>query len=450
MTSMLFKEIPKDINFPEMEHEMFAFWTDKKIIDQYLKKNKGKKKWSFQDGPITANNPMGVHHAWGRSYKDMFQRYRTMKGFELRYQNGFDCQGLWVEVEVEKELGFKSKKDIENYGINNYTIWYFLKKCHERGFIYEGVDVLPWCGRCGTAISDMEIATEGYQQLTHKAVTVRFKLHGRDNEYVLVWTTTPWTLTSNTGVAVHPGLTYVKVENEGSIYYLAKSLISVLKGKYKILEEIPGKDLLGLIYEGPFDYLPVQKNVAHKIIPWEEISESEGTGLVHIAPGCGKEDFALGKEFDLATIAPLDELGYYIEGFDWLSNMDVKEVVKPIIDDLKKRGILYHVSDYSHRYPVCWRCNRELIFRLVDEWFISMDILRHEITESAKKVERWIPAYGLYHELAWLKNMADWCISKKRHWGLALPIWKCACGHFSVIGSKDELKEKGVDGWKNL
>jgi isoleucyl-tRNA synthetase len=503
---MIFKEVPKNLEFPEMEHEIARFWQEKEIVAKYLVKNKGKKKWSFQDGPITANNPMGVHHAWGRSYKDMFQRYKTMKGYEQRYQNGFDCQGLWVEVEVEKELGFKSKKDIEKFGIekfvekckervhkfsmvqtessirigmwmdwgdwqtsmddkdwmkkshsyytmsevNNYTIWHFLKKCHERGFIYEGVDVMPWCARCGTAISDMEIATEGYQELTHKGVTVRFKINSRNNEYLLVWTTTPWTLTSNTGVAVHPGLTYVKVENKGAIYYLAKALTSVLKGEYKILQELPGKELLGLTYQGPFDYLPVQKDVVHKVIPWEEISETDGTGIVHIAPGCGKEDFALGKEYDLKTIAPLDELGFYIEEFDWLSGKDVKEVAESIIGDLDKRDILYNVEDYTHRYPVCWRCNDELIFRLVDEWFISMDVLRHEIAESAKKVERWIPSYGLANELDWLKNMSDWCISKKRFWGLALPIWKCDCGHFMVIGSRDELEKKAVEGWEEF
>jgi isoleucyl-tRNA synthetase len=340
-TDMLFKEVPKNLDFPEMEHEIAKFWQDTNIIGKYLIKNKGKKKWSFQDGPITANNPMGVHHAWGRSYKDMFQRYKTMKGFEQRYQNGFDCQGLWVEVEVEKELGFKSKKDIEKYGIdkfvqkcrdrvhkysmvqiessirigmwmdwgewktsmddkdwmkkshsyytmsevNNYTIWHFLKKCCERGFIYEGVDVMPWCARCGTAISDMEIATEGYQELTHKGVIVRivrFKIIGRENEYFLVWTTTPWTLTSNTGLAVHPDLTYVKVKNNGAIYYLSKNLLNVLKGKYEVIQELTGKELLDLTYEGPFDYLPVQKDVIHKVIPWDEVIESEGTGIVHI------------------------------------------------------------------------------------------------------------------------------------------------------------------------
>jgi len=503
---MLFNKVPKNLDFPEMEHEILGFWADKKIPEKYLIKNKGKKKWSFQDGPITANNPMGVHHAWGRSYKDMFQRYKTMKGYEQRYQNGFDCQGLWIEVEVEKELGFKSKKDIEKYGIdkfvqkcrdrvhkysmvqtassirigmwmdwgdwktsmddknwmkkshsyytmsdvNNYTIWHFLKKCHERGFIYEGVDVMPWCARCGTAISDMEIATEGYQELTHKGVIVRFKIIGRENEYFLVWTTTPWTLTSNTGLAVHPDLTYVKARNNSAIYYLSKNLLHVLKDKYEVIKELAGKELLDLTYEGPFDYLPAQKDVIHKMIPWDEVSESEGTGMVHIAPGCGKEDFVLGKEFDLKTIAPLDELGIYLPGFDWLSGKDVKDVAQPIIEDLDKRGLLYNVEDYTHRYPVCWRCNSELIFRLVDEWFISMDTLRHEITGSAKKVERWIPSYGLAHELDWLKNMANWCISKKRYWGLALPIWKCECGHFTVIGSREELEQKAVQGWKEF
>lgn len=503
---MVFKEVPKQLDFPKLEHAVLEFWKGRDILAKYIRKNKGKKKWSFQDGPITANNPMGVHHAWGRTYKDIFQRYKNMKGYDQRFQNGFDCQGLWVEVEVEKELGFKSKKDIEAFGIdrfiekckervhkysmiqtgssirvgmwmdwgnwqtsmddkdwlkkshsyytmseiNNYTIWHFLKKCHERGFIYEGVDVMPWCGRCGTAISDMEIATEGYQELCHKAVIVRFKIMGKENEYLLVWTTTPWTLTSNTAVAVHPELTYAKVKQNGDIYYLAKNLVSVLTGKHEVKQELPGKNLLGLTYQGPFDYLPAQQGVVHKVIPWDEVSEAEGTGLVHIAPGCGKEDFALGKEFNLKTIAPLDELGIYVDGFEWLSGKDVRDVANPIIDDLKERGILYHVGDYSHRYPVCWRCNSELIFRLVDEWFISMDTLRHEIAEVAKRVERWIPEFGLARELDWLKNMSDWCVSKKRYWGLALPIWKCECGHFMIIGGRDELNEKAIAGWQEF
>ncbi len=503
---MTFNPIEKELNFPVIEHRILDFWRDHDIFTLYKNKNRGRSKWSFQDGPITANNPMGVHHAWGRTYKDVFQRYRVMKGFDQRFQNGFDCQGLWIEVEVERELGFNSKRDIEKYGIdrfvekcrervhkysmvqteqsirlgmwmdwgewktdlndpdwlkkvhsyftlsepNNYTIWHFLKKCFDRGFIYKGVDVMPWCSRCGTAVSDMEIATEGYKELSHKAVYVRFPIHGRQNEHLLVWTTTPWTLTSNTGSAVHPELTYVKVKNEDKIYYLAKNLVKVLHGPYEVLSEMPGKDLLGWIYDGPFDNLPAQKNVTHKVIPWTEVSEADGTGIVHIAPGCGKEDFALGKEFGLATIAPLDEAGIYQDGFDWLTGQDVKEVAKPIIEDLQKRGVLYHVEDFSHRYPVCWRCDSELIFRLVNEWFISMKDLRYEIMESTKMVERWIPPFGFDREMDWLKNMADWCISKKRYWGLALPIWECKCGHFTIVGSRNELQEKAAEGWNDF
>lgn len=498
-----FHEVRKELDFPELEHRILTFWNDYGIPDQYRRRNRGKKRWSFQDGPITANNPMGVHHAWGRAYKDIFQRYRTMKGYDQRYQNGFDCQGLWVEVDVEKELGFNSKKDIEQYGIdafvekcqerahkysmvqtaqsirlgmwmdwgewktdlsdpewlkkshsyytlsdpNNYTIWHFLKKCHERGLVYKGVDVMPWCSRCGTAISDMEIATEGYKEMSHKAVFVRFPIHQRPGEYLLVWTTTPWTLTANAGCAVNPDLAYVKVRNGAEVYYLAKNLIKVLRGDHTVLAEMPGKNLVGWTYDGPFDGLPAQQGVVHKVIPWEEVSEAEGTGIVHIAPGCGKEDFALGREHGLKVIAPLDESGVYRDGFGWLSGANVKDVARPIIDDLEKRNILYRAEDYSHRYPICWRCDNELVFRLVDEWFISMDALRSEIMDCTRMVERWIPPFGLDRELDWLRNMGDWCISKKRYWGLALPIWECACGHFSVIGSRDELKSRAVEGW---
>ena len=303
---------------------------------------------------------MGVHHAWGRTYKDLFQRFKAMQGYQQRYQNGFDCQGLWVEVEVEKELGFTSKRDIEEYGIdrfveackervrkfaaiqteqsirlgywmdwdnsyftmsdeNNYTIWRFLKKCHERGWLYKGHDAMPWCPRCGTGLSEHEIVTEGYREVTHPSVFVRFPLLERPGESLLVWTTTPWTLTANVAAAVHPGLTYVRVRQGEDIFYLAKAALGAVQGDHEVLGDVAGKDLLGLTYRGPFDELPAQQGVDHRVIPWDEVSETEGTGIVHIAPGCGKEDFQLGKEFDLAVIAPIDEFGIYLEGFGWLT-----------------------------------------------------------------------------------------------------------------------------------
>jgi isoleucyl-tRNA synthetase len=494
VTGTGFAPVPQSMNLPELEERILEFWRRERTFEKLVAKNKGKKRFSFLDGPITANNPMGVHHAWGRTYKDMFQRFKAMQGFDQRYQNGFDCQGLWVEVEVEKELRFNSKRDIEEYGIgrfvekckervrrfskiqteqsirigqwmdwdhsyytmsdeNNYTIWHFLKCCWNRGLIYRGHDVMPWCGRCGTAISNQEIVTEGYEEMTHAAVYLQFPIRERPGEYLLVWTTTPWTLTSNVAVAVHPEIVYVKVRGHGSgdvgqsrVFYVAKSRLGVMTGSPEVLEELTGDRLVGLTYDGPFDDLPAQKGIVHRVVAWDEVSEADGTGMVHIAPGCGKEDFELGRTEKLPAVAPLDESGVFIDGFDWLTGKPVSEVAQPIFEDLRRKGQLYRVEDYTHRYPVCWRCGSELVFRLVDEWFIRMDELRDEIAEIAKQV-RWIPEFGLERELDWLKNMSDWCISKKRYYGLALPIFECECGSFEVIGSRDELKARAVEGW---
>ncbi len=488
----MFTPVPRHPHHPEIEKRILEFWDKNRCFAKLMERNRGStKKFRFLDGPITANGPMGVHHAWGRTYKDLFQRYKAMNGYDQRFQNGFDCQGLWVEVEVEKELGFRSKRDIERMGIdrfiekckervqkysriqtqqsirigqwmdwensyytmseeNNYSIWYFLKKCHERGLIYEGTDVMPWCARCGTAISDQEIVTEGYRELTHKAVYLRFPLCERKNEYLLVWTTTPWTLTSNVAAAVHPELTYVRARYENAIYILAEPLLSTVLGKdASIVEKIKGEGLLGLTYCGPYDELAPQNGVEHRVIPWDEVSAGEGTGIVHIAPGCGKEDFLLGKELGLAVIAPLQEDGTFRPEFGWLAGKNSAAVAEEIFADLKKKGLLFRVEDYTHRYPVCWRCGQELVFRLVDEWFIRMDPLREPIMESARQV-RWIPEFGLERELDWLRNMADWCISKKRYWGLALPIFKCECGWFDVIGSREELQARCVEGWEQF
>jgi isoleucyl-tRNA synthetase len=488
----MFETVPTKVDFPALEREILQWWKDTDAFNKLRKKLANAPRWSFIDGPITANNPMGVHHAWGRTYKDLYQRYKAMRGYNQRWQNGFDGQGLWVEVEVEKELGFTSKRDIERYGIaefvqrckervlkfaaiqtqqsirlgywmdwdnsyhtmsdeNNYTIWLFLKKCHQRGLIYRGHDVMPWCPRCGTGISEHEIATEGYQELVHRSVFLRFPLVGRSHEHLLVWTTTPWTLTSNVAAAVHPDLTYVAVKQGDDVYYLSKgALANAMRGPYQVIRTLRGSEMVGWTYQGPFDEIPPLTGVTHTIIPWEEVGEAEGTGIVHIAPGCGKEDFALGKQHNLAVIAPLDEFGVFEEGFGWLSGLTWAEAAQPIFDSLKSKGLLYRLEDYRHRYPVCWRCGTELVFRLVDEWFISMEQLRYEIMEVTKRI-RWIPEFGLERELDWLRNMDDWMISKKRYWGLALPIYVCTdCGKFDVVGSEEELKERAVEGWEQF
>ena len=484
----LFQPVPSKVDFPTQERKTLAWWHETGMVQKYLRRNAdAEKRYSFIDGPITANNPMGVHHAWGRTYKDLYQRYKTMQGFKQRYQNGFDGQGLWIEVEVERELGFNSKRDIEAYGIdrfvelckervrrfsdimteqsvrlgywmdwdnsyhtmsdeNNYTIWRFLKTCRERGWLYQGKDVMPWCARCGTGLSEHEIVTEGYRELVHPGLFVRFPLTERPGESLLVWTTTPWTMTSNVAAAVHPELTYVKVRQGDQTLYLAKARLSALQGEHQVVAELPGVELVGLTYQGPFDELPAQERVRHRVVPWEEVTEGEGTGIVHIAPGAGKEDFALGKAHGLAVLAPLDESGVFVEGFGPLEGLSVAQVNDPIYQSLRQKGVLYHLEDYAHRYPVCWRCETELVFRLVDEWFISMDELRHLIAGVTRKA-RWVPEFGLERELDWLRNMDDWMISKKRYWGLALPIYLCDCGHFQVIGDKEELQQRAVEGW---
>jgi len=492
----MLKKVEPRCNHIELEHQVLNWWQDTEAFDKLRRKNAGKKPWSFLDGPITANNPMGVHHAWGRTLKDAYQRYHAMMGYELRYQNGFDCQGLWVEVEVEKELGYKCKADIQRAGLedfinrckervekyskiqteqsirlgywmdwnnsyytmsdeNNYTIWTFLKKCHERGLIYKGLDAMPWCPRCETAISEQE-RREGYKNIEDTAVYVQLPLMGRQNEYILVWTTTPWTLAANVACAVNPKLKYARVKQNGNIYYLAESLVKVMreKGEYTIEGTISGSEMIGWEYKGPFDELEavkkafVEKSYTHRIIAWDDVSESEGVGIVHIAPGCGKEDFDLGRTLQLPILMPIDEAGIYFDDYGFLSGSNAGNVARQVLENLRGKGLYYKVEKYEHDYPHCWRCATPLLFRAVDEWYISMS-WRREIMEVVKNI-RWIPQWGKDLELNWLENMGDWMISKKRFWGLALPIFECECGCFDVIGGKEELKERAVRGWEKF
>lgn len=591
----MFQEV-KDADFVRGEHSVLKFWQDQAIFQKLRDQNAGGPRWSFLDGPITANNPMGVHHAWGRTYKDTYQRFFAMMGYDQRYQNGFDCQGLWVEVEVEKQLGLGTKTAIAEFGIdkfvneckrrvltfaarqteqsvrlgywmdwddpdqlrllaekvgtdepvdftapngtqesapahqiverlgnpdwggsyftfsteNNETIWTFLKKCFTRGKVYQGHDVMPWSGRGGSAYSQMEIA-EGRKLTTHKSCFVRFPLRGRDNEFLLVWTTTPWTLTSNVAAAVNPDLDYIqlKAKRDDAVYYFAKenlnfkrlerefkegfgrpewkwpegtpklkTLAQIFKenGGFEELGTIKGADMVGWEYDGPFDDLPAQQqaggfpedeklsdrcgNTCHRVIDGGRDSRGnahvvagEGTGIVHIAPGCGDIDHKMGAEHGLVAIAPLKEDGTYDEGFRDFSG---REAISPgtaelVFEKLKEKGLLVNVETYPHIYPHCWRTGDELVFRLVDEWFIDMD-WREEIKDVTRQI-RWLPDSidGQERECEWLSNMSDWMISKKRFWGLALPIWVDEeSGDFEVMGSLAELKDRAVEGWDDF
>jgi len=560
-----FQPVPRQPDLPALEHEVLDMWRERRVFALLRAHNAGKERWSFLDGPITANNPMGVHHAWGRTYKDVFQRFHAMLGQDERYQNGFDCQGLWVEVNVERELGFTSKRDIEDFGIaqfvnlckqrvltyaamqteqsirlgmwmdwndpdelrrlrdllaedpaqqvtiqgtagpvtdtvemivgrlgmpdiggsyftfsneNNDLIWGFLAECHRRGWLYKGHDSMPWCTRCGTGISQMEM-NEGYQDREDPGLTIRLPLVDRPGEWLLVWTTTPWTLTANVAAAVGAKLSYVKVRQGDAEYWLGRDRVkSAMRGPFEVLEERPGSDLVGWRYDGPFDDLPAVTGAfaagdgggpgyEHRVVEWDEVSEEEGTGIVHIAPGAGAEDYQLGKALGLPVIAPLNEYGHYLEGFGPLSGMDAHGVTERVVEELEERGFFYHLEPYTHRYPHCWRCGTPLLFRVVDEWYISMGELydkpREEVTAEEKERSlryqimdmvdqiRWVPGFGYERELDWLRTMSDWMISKKRYWGLALPIWECAsCGSFEVIGGRDELRKRAITGWSEL
>ncbi len=495
----------REIDFVAIEKKWLDRWyaPDEHgctLVDKYLARNqRSERRHSFIDGPITANNPMGVHHAWGRTYKDLFLRFRNMQGYRQRFQNGYDGQGLWIEVEVEKEKGFKSKHEIETYGVgkfveeckarvdrfaniiteqskrlgyfadwgdsyhtksdpNNYGIWGFLKVCHERGWLYKGKDVMPWCPRCGTGMSQHEIATEGYAEIVHPGFFVKFPLVEHHGEALLVWTTTPWTLSANVAAAVNPQHDYVKVINhrddddKADTLWISANRVHVLEGSHEVLEQVKGSKLIGLKYRAPFDHLPAQEAAReqHRVIEWDDVGDEEGTGIVHIAPGAGSEDFQLGKLHGLETIAPLDENGVYIDGFGRLTGKAVHEANPIIFDIVRARDCYYKVEEYSHRYPICWRCSSELVFRLVDEWFISMDELRHSMMNATRTIQ-WVPAFGEERELDWLRNMSDWMISKKRYYGLALPIYECVqCANIDVIGSRAELESRAISGWQEF
>ena len=474
----MFNEV-EALDFPQLEERVLSFWKERRVFDKLREQNRGGEPYSFLDGPITANNPrgLGVHHAWGRTYKDIFQRHRAMQGYELRYQNGFDCQGLWVEVEVEKGLGIDSKKGIRAYGLERFArqcrqrvdrsaeaivaasvrlgqwmdwdnsyytyadrniehIWYFLKRCNQKGWLYRGHRVMPWCTRCGTSLSQHEL-TDSYEDVTHRAVYLALPLAARPDERILVWTTTPWTLLANAALAVHPELSYARVRYEGRVLYLARAAVERLTPSAEVLNVVRGVDLVGEAYVGPFNELPAQQEVAHRIVAWDRVEETEGTGVVHIASGCGAEDFELGEGLDLSVLAPLNEDGTYVDGYGTFSGTGFAEATVPTLSVLRAKELLFRSEDYAHRYPHCWRCGMELVFRLVGEWFIRCDEIRPLMLEAASQV-RWIPEHTG-------KRMDDWCISRKRYWGLPLPFYQSEEGELLVVGSKVELRERALD-----
>lgn len=475
----------QDFNFIDMEHSVLDFWEKNKCFEKLREKNKDGKVFRFLDGPITANNPMGIHHAWGRTLKDIFLRYKGMNGCTSHYRNGFDGQGLWIEVEVEKELGFKDKNDIQNYGLEKFSqkcmdrvkhfseiiksqskrlgqwmdwdnsyytnteenitaIWHFLKKCHEKGMIKQSFRPMPWCPRCGTSLSEHEMAGS-YKMLTHKAVFFKLPLCDTDSK-IIVWTTTPWTLSSNVALAVNPDIDYakVKVKSDDKYLILAKKALGLLgDDKIEVVDIFKGEKLVGLKYETCFGEFERQKPINHRVVAWEDVAEGDGTGVVHIAPGCGVEDYELGKREGLDIVIPVDDNGVILDGFGFMTGKNTKEVAQLVFDELERRNKLYKVEEHEHSYPVCWRCKSEVIFKAVKEWYIDSDAIRPQLIEAARKVS-WIPKFAGKRMEDWLNNMGNWAISRKRFYGLPLPIYHCdCCGEVTVVGSREELRKLG-------
>src|SRR4051812_21600444 len=374
-----------------IEHEILARWDRDGVFDELRARNRGGPPWSFMDGPITANGRMGVHHCWGRSLKDVFQRYKALNGFDQRYQNGFDCQGLWVEVTVERELGLNSKKEIEEYGLaefaarcresvaenaevitqmsrrlgmwmdwdNDYYtfsdtnieyIWRFLKTVYERGWLYKGHRANVWCPRCGTAISQHELIGS-YEDRVDPSLYVRFPLLDRPGEALVVWTTTPWTLPANVAAAVKPDAEYV-VLSSGEV--VAAERLPHVPLPADVVRTLPGSELVGLRYTGPFDDLEPGAAVEHRVVAWADVTLEEGTGIVHIAPGAGAEDFELAKTESLPVLMPVDEAGRFAPEYGWLAGLSTDDAKDRIIEALEEKGILVAAGEIEHRYPVCW------------------------------------------------------------------------------------------------
>jgi len=478
----MFTPLPDKPDHPALELEILELWERERTFEQLRALNRGGPTFSFMDGPITANGTMGVHHAWGRSLKDVFQRYKALRGFDQRYQNGFDCQGLWVEVNVERSLGLNSKREIEEYGLaafaekcresvaehaehitdqsrrlgmwmdwdNDYYtfsdtnieyIWRFLKTVHGRGWLYQGHRSNVWCPRCGTSISQHELIGS-YEDRTDPSLYVRFPLVDRPGEALVVWTTTPWTLPANVAAAVKPDAEYGLTE-DGRWLAVAR-----FPDETYVRRE-PGSELVGLAYEGPYDALDAAAVAEHRVIPWDDVTMEEGTGIVHIAPGCGAEDFELSKLHDLAVLMPVDEAGRFYDEYGWLHGLSTGDAKDQIIGDLGERGRLVEAGEIVHRYPVCWRCHTPLIFRIADEWFISAEEIRQPMLDANAAVE-WTPDFYGKRMDDWLRNMGDWNISRKRYFGLPLPFYPCECSHVNVIGSRAELEERATGGLAQL
>ncbi|KKU86754.1 MAG: isoleucine--tRNA ligase [Candidatus Wildermuthbacteria bacterium RIFCSPLOWO2_01_FULL_48_35] len=473
-----------ELNFPKLERKILKYWKQNGIFEKSIKQRAGARDFVFYEGPPTANARPGIHHVLSRVYKDVVCRYKTMRGFRVLRKAGWDTHGLPVELEIEKKLGLKSKKEIEKHGIakfnaqckqsvwqykkeweklterigfwldmehpyityeNDYieTLWWIIKQIWNKGLLYQDYKVVPYCPRCGTALSSHEVAL-GYKTVKEPAIYVKLKMKNEKfkNSYLLVWTTTPWTLPGNAAVAIKPELIYVSAKKDSEVLILAKERIAVLGGGCEVIGEFKGKDLLGVEYEPLFPVAELGKK-AYFVIAGDFISAQEGTGLVHIAPAFGEDDMEVGKNNNLPVLITVDSDGRFNAEVKQWAGMFVKDADPLIIEDLKKRGLLFKEELYEHDYPFCWRCSSPLLYYAKESWFVRVSKLKDQLSKNNQKIN-WVPAYlreGRFGE--WLKEVKDWAFSRERYWGTPLPIWKCKqCGKHEVIGGKEDLERQ--------
>ncbi len=477
-----------DAPVKDVQNEQVAKWKKIDLLHKCENAREGDPQFVFYEGPPTANGKPGIHHMMARTLKDSVNRYKTMQGFQVKRKGGWDTHGLPVEIEVEKQLGFNGKQDIEEYGIrefnekcrqsvfnyleqwtemsdrmaymadmdnpyitldNNYieTGWWIMKQAFNKGLVYEGYKILPYCPRCGTGLASHEVA-QGYKMVKVNTLTCKFKKVGTENEYFLAWTTTPWTLISNTVLTVGPDIDYVKVlmksgSNEGNIFYLAKNLASKVLGKdeFEVLEELKGKDMEYWEYEQlmPFVECPANKK-AFFVTCMDYVSIEDGTGIVHTAPAFGEDDYQCGVKYDLPVFQPVDERGEFTTT-PWAGHFVMEEGLD--IEIIKWLGDkIYKKEKLEHNYPHCWRCDTPLVYYAKKSWYIGMSKMKDLLVENNATVN-WYPSYvGEKRFGNWLEEVKDWAISRSRYWGTPLPIWQCECGHLDCMGSRAELVER--------
>ena len=480
---MIFEKLKNETPF-EMNQRVSKNWKENKIFEKSIENRSDDNNFVFYDGPIYANAKPGLHHMYAKEIKDAFCRYKTMNGYRVRRQLGLDAHGLPVEVNVEKKLGFNGKPDIEKFGIQNFinecrettdtciddvkkltnmmgqfidmnkpyktctneyieSEWWIINEMHKKGLIYEGNKVLQYCPRCGTELSNFEVA-QGYKDVSVNTVIVPFKVEGKD-EYFLAWTTTPWTLIANLALCVNPDEEYIKAESMGYKFILAKALADKVLGEdYCIVETFKGKTLVGTKYEQLMPFLKVEGK-AFEVIADDYVTMEDGTGIVHIAPAYGADDNRIAKDYGITFVNPVGLDGKYTEG-PWEGRVVTDpELEIDIIRWLKENDKLFKKIKITHSYPHCWRCKHPLINIAKPAWYLNNTSMKDKIIEANSKIN-WYPSFvGEKRFANWLENMIDWGIGRNRYWGCPLPIWKCECGHFDVIGSIAELKEKSLE-----